>query len=82
MVIKHDNGYYTQYAHMQNTDGNDRSGGVGSATKYIVEGQRVEAHHVIGEVGSSGNSTGPHLHFEIWDGPPYQAQCYNPLLFY
>ena len=82
VVIKHDNGYYTQYAHMQNTDGNDRSGGVGSATKYITVGQRVEAHHVIGEVGSSGNSSGPHLHFEIWDGPPYQSNCYNPLLFY
>ena len=82
VAIKHDNGYYTQYAHMQNTDGNDRSGGVGSAIKYITEGQRVEAHQVIGEVGSSGNSSGPHLHFEIWDGPPYQSTCYNPLLFY
>ena len=80
--IKHDNGYYTQYAHMQNIDKNDKSGSVGSATKYIQVGQRVKAHDVIGEIGSSGHSTGVHLHFEIWDGIPYQAECYDPLLFY
>lgn len=82
VTIKHDNGYYTQYGHMQNTNGNDRAGGVGSATKYISIGQRVKAHDVIGEMGSSGGSTGVHLHFEIWDGPPYEATCYNPLLYY
>lgn len=80
--IKHDNGYYTQYGHMQNVNRNDRSGSQGSATKYITVGQRVRAHDVIGEMGSSGGSTGVHVHFEIWDGPPYQANCYNPLLFY
>ena len=80
--IKHDNGYYTQYGHMQNIHRNDRSGSLGSATKYIEVGQRVKVHDVIGEMGSSGGSTGVHLHFEIWDGPPYQANCYNPLLFY
>lgn len=82
VTIRHDNGYYTQYGHMQNVNRNDRSGSVGSATKYIKVGDRVSAHQVIGEMGSSGGSTGVHLHFEIWDGPPYQAQCYNPLLFY
>lgn len=82
VMIKHDNGYYTQYGHMQNINGNDKSGSSGSATKYITVGQRVRAHDVIGEMGSSGGSTGVHLHFEIWDGPPYQANCYNPLLFY
>ena len=80
--IKHDNGYYTQYGHLQNTNGNDRSGGVNSATKYISIGQRVYAHQVIGEMGSSGGSTGVHLHFEIWNGVPYQADCFDPLLFY
>lgn len=82
VIIKHDNGYYTQYGHMQNTNGNDKLGGTGSAAKYIEIGQRVKAHTVIGEMGSSGHSTGVHLHFEIWDGVPYQANCYNPLLFY
>ncbi len=82
VVIRHDNGYYTQYAHMQNVNGNDRAGSAGSATKYIHVGDRVRAHDVIGEVGSSGGSTGVHLHFEIWDGAPYQAHSFNPLLFY
>lgn len=82
VIIKHDNGYYTQYCHMQNVNGNDRSGRKGSATKYIEVDQIVEAHQVIGEVGSSGQSTGAHLHFEIWDGPPYKGQSYNPLNFY
>ena len=82
VVIKHDNGYYTQYGHMQNSKGSDKLGGQGSATKYIHVGQRVKAHTVIGEMGSSGHSTGVHLHFEIWDGVPYVADCFNPLLFY
>ena len=82
VVIKHDNGYYTRYAHMQNTKGNDSLRGTSSATKYIQVGQRVSAHQVIGEVGSSGSSTGPHLHFEIWYGVPFQGQSYNPMSFY
>ena len=84
VILKHDNGYYTRYAHMQNTNGNDRLGGTNSATKYIKIGQRVKAHDVIGEMGSSGGSTGVHLHFEIWDGYPFRgsAQPFNPLLYY
>lgn len=82
VTIKHDNGYYTQYEHMQNVNGNDKTGSKCAATKYISIGQRVVAHQVIGEMGSTGSSTGVHLHFEIWDGPPYQSQSYNPLLFY
>ena len=82
VIIRHDNGYYTRYAHMQNASGNDRLSGRHSATKYISVGQRVNAHQVIGEVGSSGSSTGAHLHFEIWNGVPFQSQSFNPLLFY
>lgn len=83
VTIKHDNGYYTRYAHMQNTAGNDSLRGTSSATKYISVGQRVSAHQVIGEIGSSGGSTGPHCHFEIWNGPPWGGgQTFNPLLFY
>ena len=82
VTIKHDNGYYTRYAHMQNMNGNDRLGKISSATKYVAVGKRVAAHDVIGEIGSSGNSTGLHCHFEIWSGVPYKSKSYNPLTFY
>ena len=49
--IDHGNGYVTAYGHMQN---------------YLVkQGERVKQGQVIGHVGSSGRSTGPHLHYEI-----------------
>ena len=82
VTIKHDNGYYTRYAHMQNIYGNDKIGGKGSATKYIKVGQRVKAKDQIGEIGSSGHSTGLHLHFEIWNGKPFKSKAFNPLSFY
>ena len=83
VIIKHDNGYYTRYAHMQNVNGNDRLGGIGSATKYITIGQRVKAHDLIGEMGSSGGSTGVHLHFAIWYGFPYRGgTALNAMQFY
>ena len=34
----------------------------------VVEGQRVRTGERVGEVGSTGASSGPHLHFEIWEG--------------
>ena len=82
VTIKHDNGYYTRYAHMQNVAGNDKLNLVSSATKYVSIGDRIKANDIIGEIGSSGNSTGLHLHFEIWDGKPYESNSYDPLKFY
>ena len=53
---------YTLYAHLRN----------GSVT--VIEGDRVAAGHPVGRVGTSGNSTMPHLHFQLMDGPdPLQA---------
>lgn len=51
VIIDHGNGYKTLYGHMS------------SVAAYT--GQQVAQGEVIGYVGSTGNSTGPHLHFEI-----------------
>lgn len=51
VVIKHSNGYYSHYAHL-----NSRS---------VSEGQNVTQGQEIGKMGSTGNSTGTHLHFAI-----------------
>lgn len=54
-------GYATVYAHM---------------SRYNVAwGQRVEAGDVIGFVGSTGNSSGPHLHFEV----RFAGTAYDPM---
>ncbi|HET7716800.1 MAG TPA: M23 family metallopeptidase [Bauldia sp.] len=53
VVISHTNGYATVYAHQQ------------GFAKGLTVGSRVRQGQVIGYVGSTGLSTGPHLHFEI-----------------
>jgi len=63
VVIDHGNGYQTLYAHL---------------SRYDVEaGQSVSQGQVIGMMGSTGRSTGTHLHFEIRQG----GQLLNPLNF-
>ncbi|KAA3659979.1 MAG: hypothetical protein DWQ10_07710 [Calditrichaeota bacterium] len=49
--IKHRNGYITRYAHLKHVN--------------VQVGQEVKADEQIGTVGTTGQSTGPHLHFEI-----------------
>ena len=51
IVIKHKYGFYTRYAHMDKV--------------YVKEGQNVQQGEVIGTLGSTGLSTGPHLHYEV-----------------
>ena len=51
--IKHNSTYETVYAHMK------------SFGRGIREGIRVKQGQIIGYVGSTGNSTGPHLHYEV-----------------
>ena len=53
IVLRHTNGYETYYAHQR------------AFAKGIAPGIRVHQGQVIGYVGSTGLSTGPHLHFEI-----------------
>ncbi|GIJ28211.1 hypothetical protein Vqi01_33730 [Micromonospora qiuiae] len=48
----------------------------------VVAGDTVEAGEVIGEVGSSGNSSGPHLHFEVHtDGDRSSRSAIDPVPF-
>jgi murein DD-endopeptidase MepM/ murein hydrolase activator NlpD len=53
VVIDHNIDYITLYAHLSEI--------------YVEEGQVIEKGQVIGRIGSTGNSTGPHLHFELRD---------------
>jgi murein DD-endopeptidase MepM/ murein hydrolase activator NlpD len=53
ILIKHSGTWQTAYAHMHNFASGMR------------EGRRVQQGEVIGYVGSTGNSTGPHLHYEV-----------------
>ena len=61
--IRHNNEYKTAYAHLN------------GFKKGITKGVRVNQGDVIGYVGSTGSSTGPHLHYEII----YQNKQINPL---
>jgi murein DD-endopeptidase MepM/ murein hydrolase activator NlpD len=54
IVIRHQHGFYTRYAHM---------------FSFRVEaGQQVKQGDVIGYIGNTGRSTGPHLHYEVHIG--------------
>ena len=37
-----------------------------SASRFVSPGQRVRTGQQVGRVGSTGASSGPHLHFEMW----------------
>jgi murein DD-endopeptidase MepM/ murein hydrolase activator NlpD len=51
MIIEHENGYRTLYAH--------------AAKNLVAVGEKVASQQVIGVVGNTGRSTGSHLHFEL-----------------
>jgi murein DD-endopeptidase MepM/ murein hydrolase activator NlpD len=63
IVIDHGNGYKTLYAHLQSFD--------------IKKGDKVTKGQIIGKMGSTGLSTGPHLHYEVI----YNSRKLNPANF-
>lgn len=63
VILRHPGGLVTLYAHMRRT--------------LVEEGARVDRGAPIGEVGQTGRTSGPHLHFEVRDG----TRPRNPLLY-
>ena len=61
--INHGYGFVTRYAHMSKIN--------------VKKGQKVKRGHVIGEVGTTGTSTGNHLHYEVIKN----RKNVNPILF-
>lgn len=54
VVVKHKHGFYTRYAHLQ--------------AFRVQKGQYLEQGDIVGFVGNTGISTGPHLHYEVHIG--------------
>ncbi|MFB6613818.1 transglycosylase family protein [Streptomyces sp. NPDC056367] len=66
VVIRHTDGRYSQYAHL--------------SALGVKAGQQVSGGQRIGRSGSTGNTTGPHLHFEMRSGPGYGSDI-DPLKY-
>ncbi|WP_328398908.1 peptidoglycan DD-metalloendopeptidase family protein [Streptomyces sp. NBC_00390] len=64
IVVQHPDGYYSQYAHL--------------ASVTVDQGEQVRAGQWIGQAGTTGNSTGPHLHFEA-RLTPYLGSAVDPV---
>ncbi|HBC9181516.1 phage tail spike protein [Enterococcus faecalis] len=58
VVIKHDDGYWTYYGHLDSVD--------------LVVGEKVTTSSRVGIMGSTGLAKGIHLHFEVWKGGQWQ----------
>lgn len=61
--INHGNGFVTRYAHLNRIT--------------VKTGQKIDLHHKVGELGSSGRSTGPHVHYELL----FKGKPLNPRRF-
>lgn len=65
VVVDHGGGLKTYYGHLKSLS--------------VEVGQKVARNDVLGEVGNTGRSTGPHLHFEAWrDGAPVDPATLVP----
>ncbi|MEU8570489.1 transglycosylase family protein [Streptomyces pathocidini] len=66
VVIRHEDGKYSQYAHLSSLS--------------VSAGQQVTGGQQIGLSGSTGNSSGPHLHFEVRTAPGYGSDI-DPIAY-
>lgn len=64
VLLNHEFGYQTRYAHLSKI--------------LVTPGQKVFRGQIIGEVGSTGGSTGPHLHYEVI----HLGQVVNPVNYF
>lgn len=64
ILLDHGFGYKTRYAHLSKV--------------LVTPGQKVKRGELIGEVGSTGRSTGPHLHYEVL----YMGKHVNPINYF
>ena len=69
VLIRHANGEHSLYAHLH------------QGSVRVSVGDTVSAGAQIGEAGSSGNSTEPHLHFQLIDGPDLNTARGLPIIF-
>jgi hypothetical protein len=67
VIVNHGNGYWSLYGHMSKV--------------HVKSGQTVNKGTVLGVEGSTGHSTGSHLHLEIRKGSNSSANTVNPLAF-
>ena len=67
VIIQHSDGNFTVYAHLE------------KGTITVKAGDTVRQGQVIAKVGSSGRSTGPHLHFEVREGANNIKNAVDPL---
>lgn len=61
--IDHGHGFKTRYGHLKDIQ--------------VVKGERVAIGQRVGSMGSTGRSTGTHLHYEVW----YRGKSYDPIKF-
>jgi len=62
LELKDRHGYATRYGQLQ--------------AVFVKPGDTVERGQVVAALGSSGRSTGPHLHFEVW----YNDRVWDPMI--
>lgn len=61
--VDHGYGFKTRYGHLLRVD--------------VKKGDKVNLGDLVGKMGSTGRSTGPHLHYEVW----FRGKTYNPVKF-